>query len=62
MTKKPIKVNPLPTQKLDPLSRINFAKIYTVEHNVRIMPVGQVAEDSKYLLVTYWINEMTGQK
>ena len=60
MTKKPIRVNPVtPSQTLDPLSRVNFARVYTVDHNVRIMPVGQVAEESKYLLVTYWINEMT---
>jgi hypothetical protein len=58
MTKKPIRVNPVTAQRLDPLSRINFAKVYTVEHNVRVMPVGQVAEESKYLLVAYWIHEM----
>ena len=62
MTKQPIKVIPRTAQKLDPLSRINFAKVYTVEHNVRVMPVGEVDQDSKHLLVAYWINEMTGEK
>ena len=61
MTKNPIKVLPTtPDQKLDPLSRINFAKVYTVEHNVRVMPVGQVSPGSMHLLVTYWQNEMMG--
>ena len=63
MTKKPIRVNPVtPSQTLDPLSRVNFARVYTVDHNVRIMPVGQVAEDSMHRLVAYWLNEMTRQK
>ncbi|ORY18203.1 hypothetical protein BCR34DRAFT_456380, partial [Clohesyomyces aquaticus] len=29
-------------EKLDPLSRVNFFKIYTVEHNVKVRPFGKV--------------------
>lgn len=44
MTKKAIKIEIMnPSDKLDPLSRINYAKVYTVEHNVKVLFIGQVA-------------------
>jgi len=44
----PIKVEPKPpNEKLDPLSRINYAKLYTVECNVKVLFVGCVQK--KYL-------------
>ncbi|KAJ5679270.1 hypothetical protein N7462_007514 [Penicillium macrosclerotiorum] len=47
MTKEPLEVEPArPDQKLDPMSRVNFGKIYTVEHNVKVLPVGKVTEAS----------------
>jgi hypothetical protein len=33
------------SHKLDPLSRLNYAKIYTVEHNVKVLFIGQVAKN-----------------
>ncbi|KAH9206761.1 hypothetical protein DL95DRAFT_528272 [Leptodontidium sp. 2 PMI_412] len=43
MTKKPIKIDiRLGSEKLDPLSRLNYAKVYTVEHNVKVNFIGQV--------------------
>ena len=41
-------------QKLDPMSRLNFKKIYTVEHNVKVMNVGQVTKESLPVLLGYW--------
>lgn len=41
-------------QKLDPMSRLNFRKIYTVEHNAKVMAVGRVTRDSLPLLLGYW--------
>ena len=59
MIRVPLKVEPAdPSQKLDPLSRVNFAKMYTVEHNVRVMPVGQLSKSSQHLLVGYWMAEV----
>ncbi|KAF2843245.1 hypothetical protein M501DRAFT_905314, partial [Patellaria atrata CBS 101060] len=29
-------------EKMDPMSRVNFAKIYTVEHNVKVYDFGNV--------------------
>jgi hypothetical protein len=33
--------------KLEPASRINYAKVYTVEHNVKVCFIGHIAEPSK---------------
>lgn len=41
-------------QRLDPMSRLNFKKIYTVEHNVKVMNVGKVTKDSLPVLIGYW--------
>jgi hypothetical protein len=44
MTHRPIRVDVIdPSHKLDPMSRLNYAKIYTVEHNVKVCFIGKVA-------------------
>lgn len=43
-------------QKLHPMSRLNFGKHYSVEHNIRAMNVGFVAEASRLYLKTYFEN------
>ena len=44
MSKKPIRIElTAPSDKLDPLSRLNYAKTYTVEHNVKVLFIGRVA-------------------
>jgi hypothetical protein len=51
----PIRVRPASKQgKLDPLSRINFGKIYTVEHNVKAYNFGDVHEDFIKTLKVQW--------
>ncbi|KAF2453991.1 hypothetical protein BDY21DRAFT_116615 [Lineolata rhizophorae] len=40
-----------PNQKMDSLSRVNFNKIYTVEHNVKVYDFGDVHKDDIWLLV-----------
>ncbi|CZR67029.1 uncharacterized protein PAC_16928 [Phialocephala subalpina] len=32
-----------PADELDPASRLNYGKLYTVEHNVKVCPIGRVA-------------------
>ncbi|KAJ5595259.1 uncharacterized protein N7459_001467, partial [Penicillium hispanicum] len=47
MTKEPLEVEPAKgDQKLDPMSRLNFGKVYTVEHNVKVLPVGRITDGS----------------
>lgn len=33
--------------QLDPTSRLNYAKIYTVEYNVKVCFIGKIHEDSR---------------
>jgi hypothetical protein len=55
LTKKPIAVEKASAdQRLDPMSRLNFKKVYTIEHNVKVMNVGKVAKDSLPALLGYW--------
>lgn len=55
MTKESIMVTPAgPDQKLDEMSRVNFAKVHTVEHNVKVMNVGKVERESLQYLKSYW--------
>lgn len=58
MTKEPLEVEPAkPDQKLDPMSRLNFGKVYTVEHNVKVLPVGRIMESSIARFNAYVKNE-----
>jgi hypothetical protein len=51
----PIRVVPKKKEdKLDPISRVNFARIYTVEHNVKVYEFGDVHRDSMADLRQQW--------
>lgn len=51
LTRDPIRVIPkTPRDKLERMSRLNYSKIYTVEHNVKIRPVGWVAKECEKVL------------
>lgn len=59
MTKQPICIDPGgPNQKLHQMTCINFAKMYTVEHNVKVKNIGKVAASSMYFLVGYFNREV----
>jgi hypothetical protein len=38
------------------MSRLNYKKVYTVEHNVKVMDVGRVTRESLGVLLGYWRN------
>jgi hypothetical protein len=46
--------------KLDPMSRIDFARMYTVEHNVKAYDFGQVHENYQRRLLGQWIQTTIG--
>jgi hypothetical protein len=57
LTKKPIRVEPIsPSHKLDPASRLNYAKLYTVEHNVKVFFVGWVAKEHEHRIADDYNN------
>jgi hypothetical protein len=49
-----IKVENTSTGPIDPASRINFAKIYTVEYNVKVRKVGRIVADSVWRMDQYF--------
>jgi hypothetical protein len=40
---------------IDPMSRINFAKVYTVEYNLKVRKIGLVAPDSIKKMEDYFL-------
>jgi hypothetical protein len=34
-------------EKLEPESRVNYAKVYTIEHNIRVCFIGKIHTDSR---------------
>ena len=57
LTKDPMQVVPVGGHHLEDLSRVNFAKQYPVEHNVKVLEVGRVASHHLRLFLGYWQNE-----
>ena len=54
-----IKIDAEDGECLQPESRINFSKIYTIEHNVKVKKIGKVAKE--YLVwVLHYCKESTG--
>lgn len=59
MTKKPLRIVPAsPGEKLDPMSRLNFGKVHTVEHNIRVRPIGRVSRAHMPDFVSYAQQEL----
>lgn len=47
MEKMPRAVRPISVDiSLEPMPRLNFGKIYIVEHNVKVHTIGKITEDS----------------
>ena len=54
MAKEPLEVVPEnPSENLDYMSRLNFSKIYTVEHNVKVLPIGRISSRSMTRFLEY---------
>ena len=60
--KKPIAVKPAGAdQKLDWMSRVYFGKVHTVEHNAKVMNVGNITGTSLEYFEAYW-NDKAGEE
>ncbi|KAF7118566.1 hypothetical protein CNMCM5793_008100 [Aspergillus hiratsukae] len=58
MTKEPLEVEPARfNEKLDEMSRLNFGKVYTVEHNVKVRNIGMISWASMAKFRGYARNE-----
>ena len=54
ITKQPLRVVTDDDETLDEFSRINFGKTYTVERNVKVLSIGEIAPEHLVLLAHYW--------
>ena len=53
LLKKPVRVKiDNPKEKLRRQSRVNYSKIYTVEHNVKVCFIGRIQKDSEAAFFT----------
>ncbi|KAL4936717.1 hypothetical protein BDV06DRAFT_204454 [Aspergillus oleicola] len=59
MIKEPLELRPnRHDEGLDPMSRLNFSKIYTVEHNIPVRPIGRIASSSMAKFLAYAREEL----
>ncbi|GAQ12256.1 hypothetical protein ALT_9577 [Aspergillus lentulus] len=57
MTKEPLEVEPArPNERLDEMSRLNFGKVYRVEHNAKVRHVGMISWTSMVKFRGYYNN------
>lgn len=56
LTKKPIKINCTAHHNLHERSRLNYAKSYTVEHNVKVCFIGKIDRKSEWYLTADFNN------
>ena len=54
ITKSSIRVQSTEGEHLEPESRVNYGKAYAVEHNVKVLDVGMVIQDHRYLIKMYF--------
>ena len=61
LTKYSIRVERSGAEVLLPASRVDYGKAYAVEHNVKVLDVGMVIENHRYLLAAYFDAAMRGE-
>lgn len=54
LTKYSIQVQSTEGEYLELESRVNYGKAYAVEHNVKVLDVGMVIQDHRYLIKEYF--------
>lgn len=49
-----------PQERLSPMSRLNFGRVYTVEHNIKVMKVGRINQEFLPRLKSYFVETING--
>ncbi|KUJ17188.1 uncharacterized protein LY89DRAFT_685117 [Mollisia scopiformis] len=49
-----------PSQRLHPMSRLSFGRVYTVEHNVRAIKIGRIPDEHHTRLTHYLVHTIFG--
>lgn len=61
LTKDPFPIIIEDTQEtLSPMSRLNFGRVYTVEHNIKVLKFGRIPKEHIPALNRYFVESMTG--
>jgi len=60
LTKFSIQVQTTEGEFLEPESRVNYGKAYAVEHTVKVLDIGMVLENHRYLIQQYFDSAMRG--
>jgi hypothetical protein len=47
------------SERIDGMSRLNFAQVYTIQHNVKVAKVGRIAKDQLERLNDYFLKSIT---
>ena len=47
-----------PTETIDPMSRLDFSRIYTVEHNVKVLKIGRISPEHHERLEKYFVESI----
>lgn len=59
MVKEPLEVvADSPEQTVNPMSRLDFGRIHTVEHNAKVLPIGRVTLESMARFIQYTRDEI----
>jgi hypothetical protein len=62
LTKKPFPIKiEVPGETIDLKSRLNFGKIYTLEHNIKVKKVGRIPDEYHQQLDDYFSQIITGK-
>jgi hypothetical protein len=48
-----------PSETLHVVSLLKYAKVHTVEHNVKVLDVGMIHSDSMPFFEAHWQNEVS---
>jgi len=48
-----------PSESIGSMSRINFAQVYTIQHNVKVIKVGRISKDQLERLNKYFVDSIT---
>jgi hypothetical protein len=51
-----------PGETIDPMSRLDFSRIYTVEHNVKVLKIGRISPDHHERLEKYFVESIVPPK
>lgn len=57
----PIKVED-PKEIIHPKSRLNFGRVYTVEHNIKVLKVGRIPDEHLARLDRYFVERIAGPR